>query len=292
MADTVPSRPKLGFIGMGDVGGPMALRLLKSKFYLSVFDSRDANTAELSEAGARVSGSFAELAAESTVVMVALPSERSAQIIEKELLPHLAPGKTLIDFGAMSVEETHALAKRMESAGAQFLDAPVSGGASAAAKGQLTIFVGGSKKAFDANSSIMNALASPGCVHYCGPAGSGQIVSGVDRLVAGLATGAFLEALAYGTRAGISLDLLKSALGENTSAGRATLANIMTKITHAGPEAASVRLDELQRLKDESRTQALPLTEALLGFLKAAPQSIIEKGKHVPSFWAQLQQKR
>ncbi|MCY3022890.1 MAG: NAD(P)-binding domain-containing protein [Planctomycetota bacterium] len=282
--------PRLGVIGLGDWGGAVVTRLLDARFPVCFFDTNVTRAATLRGAHATAAASPAAVAVASDVILLSLPpSETFVQIAEQQLLPALTSGKSVIDLGATELAETRRLAEWLEARGVGFLDAPASGSAASARRGSLNLFVGGKKETFKACAPVLKALAGLGSITYCGPAGCGQIVKGVEQLVLGLSAAACLEALAYGGSFGLTPEALWEAL-ERTPAARAGSEHFVKKMLSEGGEAVPVHYGELPRLLAAAaqKGQPLPLAQALVAFLKTAPPAVIENGHHVPSFWVEL----
>jgi 2-hydroxy-3-oxopropionate reductase len=189
--------------------------------------------------------------------------------------------------------ETRRLAEWLEAREVSFLDAPLSGGASAAREGRLSVFTGGQKETFRRCLPLLKALSPLGNIAYCGPAGSGQVVKGVEQLALGLSAAGFLEALAYGASFGIAPAELWEAL-RRTPLARADFEQTTRTVLSEGGEAVSVHYGELHHILDAAsrNNQRLPVARALLEYLKQAPPAVIERGRHVPSFWLELTRKQ
>jgi len=293
MAQTDAPLPQLGVIGLGHTGSAVATRLLEAGFTVAVFDVSPLRTEPFADK-AVVCDSPAALAASADVILLRFPSsEAFVQVVEQELLPGLTKGKIVIDLGATDVVQTRRLSEWLETREVWFLDAPLSGGASAAREGRLSIFAGGKKETFKRCLPLLKVLSPLGNICYCGPAGSGQVVKGVEQLALGLSAAGFLEALAYGASFGIAPAELWEAL-RRTPLARAGFEQTTRKVLDEGGEAVSVHYGELPYILDAAARngQPLPVGQALLAFLKQAPPSVIERGQHIPSYWLELNRKR
>ncbi|MGD0093580.1 MAG: NAD-binding protein [Planctomycetota bacterium] len=136
-------------------------------------------------------------------------------------------------------------------------------------------------------------MASLGHITYCGPAGAGQVVKGVEQLALSLSAAGFLEALAYGASFGIVPTELWEALRKTPLSGESFEQTIQTVLCKGG-EAVSVHYAELHSFLAAAACngQPLPLCQSLAAFLEQAPPSVIERGQHVPSFWMELMRKK
>jgi 3-hydroxyisobutyrate dehydrogenase-like beta-hydroxyacid dehydrogenase len=284
------SLPQLGLIGAGSMGGAIALRLLGARYPLAVYDTNPRHLDPLAAAKAVVCDSPSALAATVDVVLTSLPSsEVFVQVVEGQLLPGLASGKTVIDLGMTELSQTRRLAEWLETRGVHFLDAPVSGSPRRAKEGRLSLFVGGRKETFKRWLPVLKVLGGLGSVTHCGPAGSGQIVKGAEQLALGLAAAAVLEAVAYGESFGVSRAALWESL-EKSQLTHASFHAVAQKMLAEGGESVSVCYGELPYVLEAAahNNQRLPLAQAVVEFLRNAPPSVIERGHHVPSFWQAL----
>ena len=198
--------PRVGFIGLGNIGKPMALRLTKWEGGLTVFDLAPEPLAELEAAGARVAGSVAELAAECGVISIMVNTDDQVRDVIGQVLGAAQPGTALVVHSTISPD----LPPRLEDLGGRHdllvVDAPVSGGAMGAADGTLAIMVGGTEAAFEAVRGPLGLMGTE--VVHCGPIGNGtaaKLARNLLHFVAFTATG---EALRLAEAAGIDLQAL------------------------------------------------------------------------------------
>jgi 2-hydroxy-3-oxopropionate reductase len=195
---------KIGFIGLGIMGKPMATNLLKAGYELTVFDIVEEPVRELEHQGAQVGGSSKELSARNDIVITMLPDSpdvEKAAFGPSGIFEGIRSGSTLIDMSTISPITTRKLAEAARSRGVRILDAPVSGGEKGAIDATLTIMVGGEKEVFDEYRSLFEVMGKN--IVYCGGAGSGQVVKACNQiLVAGVLETAS-EALVLGAKAGV-----------------------------------------------------------------------------------------
>ncbi|MFL6106092.1 MAG: NAD(P)-dependent oxidoreductase [Marmoricola sp.] len=197
---------RVGFIGLGNIGKPMALRLTTWDGGLTVFDIAPEPLAELETAGAVVAGSVAELAAECGVISIMVNTDDQVRDVMGQVLGAAKPGTVLVVHSTISPD----LPPRLEDLGGRHdllvVDAPVSGGAMGAADGTLAIMVGGSDAAFAAAEGPLRLMGTE--VVHCGPIGNGtaaKLARNLLHFVAFTATG---EALRLAEAAGIDLQAL------------------------------------------------------------------------------------
>jgi 3-hydroxyisobutyrate dehydrogenase-like beta-hydroxyacid dehydrogenase len=278
--------PTLGVIGIGNMGAPMAARLLDARYNVNVFDTHVTQLNLLRKNGAHAMTSPSALANASEIILISLPtSDTFVSVVENELLPGLTRGKTVIDLGATELGQTRRIAEWLGSRGVTFLDAPVSGSAKRAREGNLSMFVGGQRDDYERCLPILKTIASLGKITYCGLAGSGQVVKGVEQLATGLGNAAYLEALAFGANQGIEPAALCEAL-EQSNASRASFESVVRHLLNEGGDSVSVNFTELPYYTKSE--EPLPMARALIDFLKTAPALTIERGHLVPAYWNQL----
>jgi 2-hydroxy-3-oxopropionate reductase len=198
------NEPSLGLIGLGIMGRPMARNLRKAGYRLTVLDIDAAAVAALTAEGARAGTTPAQVAASTDVLITMLPD--SPEVREVYLGPDgafeaLRPGWLAIDMSSIAPSTARELAERASAAGAEMLDAPVSGGDRGAIAGTLSIMVGGSPAAYERALPIFQALGKT--IVHCGAAGAGQVVKVCNQVVVAVVIEAVSEALVLGAKAGV-----------------------------------------------------------------------------------------
>ncbi|MGD2176036.1 MAG: NAD(P)-dependent oxidoreductase, partial [Candidatus Brocadiaceae bacterium] len=206
--------PRIGFVGLGSMGGPMARNLLAGGYEVTGYDiDEDALGAAVS-AGARAAGSVAEVVEAGQVVMTSLPySHTWVEVAEGELVPAARDGQVFIDLGTVAPPETRRLAGEFAATGAILLDVPVSGGSRGAREGTLRMFAGGDRSTYEQCRPILEVLGDPERIVYCGPSGSGQVVKGINQMAAGMTRAVMLECLALGEHGGADLAAARQGVG-------------------------------------------------------------------------------
>ncbi|HRW04089.1 MAG TPA: NAD(P)-dependent oxidoreductase [Caldilineaceae bacterium] len=285
-------QPTIGFIGLGAMGGPMVRNLVAAGYPVSSFDLDQARLAAAVNAGAQAADTIAGLVAEVDIVMTSLPSSHTFIVVaERDLLPHVRSGQTIIDFGTTSLPKTRELAAAFATKGVDFIDAPVSGGPSGVEQHQLYLFLGGEKVVVDRHMDLFIAIGGPDRITHCGAVGAGQAVKGVNQLMMGLGNAAYLEALAFGVNAGVDAAVIKEALG-NTGRWRADLHSTAGQIVDGKGETVGVKFRELPYFlaAAEALGFPLPLTEHLYNICDEGERVVIDDNRPAPSFWRELTQ--
>ncbi|MEU7000028.1 NAD(P)-dependent oxidoreductase [Nonomuraea sp. NPDC046570] len=201
---------RVGWIGTGLMGEPMARRLLAAGHRLAVYNRTPSRTRKLVAAGAGAAGSVAEAVAgnEVVVTMVALPADVEQVFLGPGgVLAHAAPGSVVVDCSTSSPELARRLAEQGAERDVAVLDAPVSGGPAGAEAGTLSIMAGGDAEAYARVRPLLAAVAAT-VVHH-GPPGSGQLAKLVNQTLVAGATLAVCEAYALAHRVGLDPELVR-----------------------------------------------------------------------------------
>lgn len=282
--------PSIGFIGLGAMGGPMVANLLKAGYPVCGFDLNADCVQTCTKSGMQAAASVADVIAQSDWVLTSLPSSDAfVQVAEEHLLSHARQGQIFIDLGTVTPPEARRLAGLFLEKGVFLIDAPVSGGPAGAERGDLYIFVGGDEAVYWQCHALLKVLGEPSRITYCGPSGHGQIVKGVNQLMMGLGDAAYLEAVAFGVRAGVNAEVIAQAIGD-TGRWRTDFNAIARRVAQGTGEQIGVKFRELPYFLREASVQGftLPLTEALYNFCDAGERVVIDDNRPAPSFWWQL----
>jgi 3-hydroxyisobutyrate dehydrogenase len=210
---------KIGFVGLGNMGAPMALNLLKAGHALNVFDLNAQALRTLAEAGAQVSASAQAAVTDVGCVITMLPAAahvRSVLTAPDGVLAGIAPGVMLIDSSTIDPASVKAFANLAAQHGNTFVDAPVSGGTGGAAAGTLTFMVGAHASVFEQVKPVLAAMGRN--IVHCGDTGTGQIAKICNNLLLGITMAGVAEAMSLGEALGIDPKVLGGII--NTSTGR------------------------------------------------------------------------
>jgi 3-hydroxyisobutyrate dehydrogenase len=211
---------KVGFIGLGNVGAKLASSLLRKGFDLTVLDADPAAMQPLQDAGARVAQNARSLAKDNDVIITCLPSPRiSAEVLEADdgVIAGLGAGKVWLEMSSTDAGEIKRLGRLVEAQGADALDSPVSGGCHRATTGNIAIFVGGKRAAFE---KVLPLLAAMGRnILHTGELGTASIMKVATNYLAGvqlISTGeAFMVAKQAGVDLGVAYEAIRISSGNS-----------------------------------------------------------------------------
>ncbi|MFT7595575.1 MAG: 3-hydroxyisobutyrate dehydrogenase [Paracoccaceae bacterium] len=207
------NKPRIGFIGTGLMGLPMALRLIGAGYRVTVWNRSTDKAAPAVAAGAQLAASPAELARGCDVVMCCLTNADAVEavVFGPDGVASVSDATLLVDFSSMDPELTRAFGTRLRAANAMgWVDAPVSGGTPAASSGALTIMAGGTDADFATAAPLMQPLAQR--VTHMGPAGAGQMTKLVNQIISGGTMALVAEAVHFAKRTGVDATRLAEAL--------------------------------------------------------------------------------
>ena len=217
---------KIGFIGLGNMGAPMAANLAAAGHLVTGFDR-----AQVSVDGVTMAASAAEAAGHADVVITMLPNGEILRSVAGEAIPAIRAGATLIDCSTVDVESAKNVAQEAEKAGIMFVDAPVSGGVGGASGGTLTFMAGGSGAAFASAEPLFDIMGQK-AVH-CGVAGAGQAAKICNNMILGATMIATCEAFALADKLG--LDRARMFDVVSTSSGYSWSMNVYCPAPGIGP---------------------------------------------------------
>ena len=192
----------IAFIGLGNMGGPMAANLVKAGHRVNGFDLAAASLEAASASGVSVAESAAEAVKDAAVVVTMLPAGKHVISVWSDLVTTVQPGTLMIDCSTIDVEsarKAHALA---QDAGCASLDAPVSGGTGGASAGTLTFMVGGSRDAFQKGGPVLQNMGKR--IVHCGDAGAGQAAKICNNMILGITMAGVCEAFVLAEKLGLS----------------------------------------------------------------------------------------
>ncbi len=207
-------KPKLGFLGIGLMGKPMALRLLEAGYHLTVWNRTSEKLTPVLEQGAIDARTPAEVAEQADILMLSLADTAVVEQVvfgPKGIAQGGSQGKLLVDLSSIEPEATREFADRLQQeCGMDWMDAPVSGGVAGAEKGTLAIMAGGRKESFDRLRSIMTTLSQR--FTHMGESGAGQITKVCNQMIVSCNALVIAEVIALARKAGIDAEKIPEAL--------------------------------------------------------------------------------
>lgn len=204
---------KIGFIGLGIMGKPMAKNLLQAGHEVVVYDIVQANIDALTQAGATAAVSPADAAKQCTLLITMLPNSPHVKAVvsgENGILEGAQEGSILIDMSSIAPLASQEIYAACKEKGIQMIDAPVSGGEPKAIDGTLSIMVGGDKTVFDEVYSVLKVMGSS--VVYCGNVGAGNTTKLANQVIVALNIAAVSEAFMLSTKAGVNPEMVFAAI--------------------------------------------------------------------------------
>ena len=259
---------RIGFIGIGAMGKPMALNLLKAGHDLYVFDVVAAAVADMVAQGAKECRSPKELAQEAEVIITMLPNSKIVEATltgENGLLAGGSAGQVIIDMSSVAAGSTRQMAKLASAKGIGYVDAPVSGGVVGATAGTLTIMVGGELENVKRIEPVLQCMGRK--IHHVGGVGAGDAMKAVNNLLLGANMAAVAEALVLGVKSGLDpqmmLEIIKGSSG-NSYALEAKTANFILKNQFAAGFAIDLQYKDLELATETAKSLSIPLPMATL----------------------------
>jgi 3-hydroxyisobutyrate dehydrogenase-like beta-hydroxyacid dehydrogenase len=208
----------VGMVGLGNMGGRMARRLVGAGITVVGYDPV-AGRAEAT--GAEPAEEPADVARRAEVILMSLPDSHVVEPVVRAMLPVARPGSTVVDLSTASPASTTALHAEAEAVGVRYLDAGISGGAAAAEKGTLTIMVGGDGEALADIGWVLEPIAAQ--VHHMGASGAGHTAKLLNNFLNGVSLAASAEVMVAGRRAGLDLTQLLEVINHSSGVNFATL---------------------------------------------------------------------
>ncbi len=198
---------RIGFIGLGIMGKPMALNLIAAGYILTVYNRTRIKTGVLEQAGAKLASSPKQVSENSDVIITMVSDSPDVQEIvlgNDGILEGIRHSSVMIDMSTISPSMTKTLSQRLAEKGASMLDAPVSGSSWAAEDGTLSIMVGGDKEVFQKCLPIFETLGKT--IVHIGPTGMGQVCKLVNQVIVAGTLASVCEGLLLGSKSGVNLD--------------------------------------------------------------------------------------
>jgi 3-hydroxyisobutyrate dehydrogenase-like beta-hydroxyacid dehydrogenase len=218
------SAMRVAFIGLGNMGGPMARNIAQAGYDLTVYDLDPVKIADVTPFGAKAAQSMTEAVAGVDVVMTSLPSPKVIRSIASGpdgILAAMSPGSTWIDLSTNNLDCEREIRELAHAAHIDFLDAPISGGTEGAAQGSLTIMIGGKAEVFARHKALFDVIG--GNVQHLGPHGAGYVAKIAQVVLCYLHSVALSEAMMLGVKGGVPADTMLAIIQNST--GRSYVAD-------------------------------------------------------------------
>lgn len=221
MTDQQQTDKKIGVVGTGKMGKPMARNLIKAGYDVYVHNRSRQSVEELTREGAHDAGSPKGIAEAADIIVTSLPDPGAVQAVylgDDGLVANARKGQLYVDTSTVDPETSRTIHEKLKAKGADFLDAPVSGGVGGAEAGTLTIMVGGDQDAFDRAQPVFNVLGQK--AHLVGPSGAGTVIKLANQLLVGINMAGVAEALVLGVKAGANPDAMLEVLSTSFGSSR------------------------------------------------------------------------
>jgi 3-hydroxyisobutyrate dehydrogenase len=209
---------KVGFIGIGTMGGAMALNVLKAGHTITVYNRTRDREVPLADAGAFRADSPMAAARGADVVVICVsdtPDVETVLLGQNGVIHGAAPGTVVVDMSTISPAATRTMAEVLSEKGVAFLDAPVSGGSEGAKNGTLSIMVGGDREALDRVMPVLTAMGKT--ITHIGPVGSGQLTKAINQIIVAGTYWSVAEGMTLGLKAGLDMEKVIHALSSGAA---------------------------------------------------------------------------
>ena len=215
----------VAFIGLGNMGNPMAMNMIKKGHVLTVYDLNPNTTKNLIAAGAKGAASVADAVAGATVIVTSLPGTpevEAAYLNADGIVDKARAGSVLIDLSSVLPSTPKKIEARAKAKGLKFLEAPVSGGVTGAAAATLAVMAGGDKAVLEEVRALLNAIGTN--IYHVGPAGAANTIKAINNMMSTVNACAMMEGLMVGLKAGLDLktmgDIIKTSSGNSNALAR------------------------------------------------------------------------
>ena len=276
---------KIGFIGLGIMGKPMAKNLLRAGYELVVYDIIAAPVNEVVAAGAKAGTSPKDVAAKGDVIITMLPNSphvKEAILGKNGVIEGIRPGSIVVDMSSIAPLAAQEVAAELAKKGVEMLDAPVSGGEPKAIDGTLAIMVGGKAEVFEKVKPILLKMGSSAVL--CGEIGSGNVTKLANQIIVALNIAAMSEALVLAAKAGVDPGMVYQAI-RGGLAGSTVLdakAPMVLKGNYKPGFRIELHIKDLQNALDTAHAIGVPvpLTSAIMEIMQALRVDGKQKDDH------------
>ena len=270
---------KTAFIGMGTMGVPMALNLLKAGHTVTVHNRTREREIPAAEAGAQRAVSPAEAAREADIVITCVsdtPDVEAVILGEKGVIHGARKGAIVIDMSTISPTVTRRIAARLNEKGIRMLDAPVSGGSEGAQQGSLSIMVGGAAEDLETALPVLEAMGRT--ITHIGSVGAGQLTKAINQIVVAGTYWSVAEGLAVGLKAGLDMQKVVQAVGGGAAGSWAMLNRSGNMIKNDYPLGFKVTLHRKDLNIALEVARELGVTLPVTAFVEQVETGLITRG--------------
>lgn len=286
---------KVGFVGLGIMGKPMAKNVIKNGYEVICFDFNQDSVAEIVAAGGQAGESGKDVAEKTEVVITMLPNSpnvEAALFSSNGIAEGLSSGKAVIDMSSIAPKASQSFAERLAKIGVEFLDAPVSGGEPKAIDGTIAVMVGGKKDTFDKYEELLKTMASS--VTLVGEVGAGNITKLANQMIVAINIAAISEAYSLAKKADVSPEAVYQAIRSGL-AGSTVMDQKSNKIFSGDWDPGfriELHIKDLQNVLDTSHdiNVATPFTSLAMDILQSLKAYGHEKEDHaaIARFYEQI----
>ncbi len=265
---------KVGFVGLGIMGKPMAKNLINGNVDVTVFDINQETVNQLAVLGAKPAASLLDIAINNEVIILMLPNAaivKSVLFDEKGLANSCKPNTIIVDMSSLSPVDTKEINEKLASKQLQYLDAPVSGGEPKAIDGTLSVMVGGCEQALERVKPVLQKMAAD--ITYVGESGSGSVTKLANQILVNVTIAALSEAAVLASKSGVDLNKLYPAI-RNGLAGSAVLdakLPLMIDRNFVAGGRIDINLKDLLNVEQTGRALEvpMPLTSNVIAMFQA-----------------------
>ncbi|MEL7332058.1 MAG: NAD(P)-dependent oxidoreductase [Cyanobacteria bacterium J06560_2] len=269
----------VAFIGLGTMGAPMVLNLLRAGHAVTVYNRTESRVTAAVAAGAIAASSPKAAAAKAEIIITCVsdsPDVEAVVLGEEGIISGAKPGALLIDMSTISPEVTRRLAEQLAKKEIAMIDAPVSGGSEGAEKGTLSIMVGGDAADVEKARPVLSAMGST--ITHVGPIGAGQTTKAINQIIVAGTYWSVAEGMALGMKAGLDMDKVVQAVGSGAAGSWGLTNRSGNMIANEYPLGFRVRLHQkdLAIALETARELGLPLPMA--AYIEQIENGLMAKG--------------
>lgn len=270
---------RVAFIGLGTMGAPMALNILKAGHAVTVHNRSREKETSLVEAGAKPAPSPAEAAGGAEVIITCVsdtPDVEAVILSETGVIHGAAPGSIVVDMSTVSPSATRRIAASLGEKGVRMLDAPVSGGSEGAQKGTLSIMVGGEEADLNKVRPVLEAMGKT--ITHVGPIGAGQLTKAINQIVVAGTYWGVAEGIAIGLKAGLDMQKVVQAVGGGAAGSWAMINRSGNMINNSYPLGFKVRLHRKDLNIALEVARELGVTLPVAAYIEQVETGLIARG--------------